>query len=274
MRKLIEQLKTSKRWNIILWSVMCCFLLLSLLGIQGREEALRLRAIEVLIEPREELAFLDSNKVLEIIKGADTGRMLIGAKRNGLMLDEMEGALERYPFIEKADVSIDLSGKLIVKVLQRNPVLRIISNKGNSYYVAKNGYKMPLHPGFAPRVLVANGNIAESLTDTAFVGSKTASDLLLIAAYCNSNPFWHSQIEQLYVDNYMDILLIPKVGNHSIVFGSADHLEKKFEMLKTFYHKGLNATGWDKYKSINLKYEGQIVAGKKENATNTQIIQP
>jgi cell division protein FtsQ len=68
----------------------------------------------------------------------------------------------------------------------------------------------------------------------------------------------------LFVDNYNDILLIPKVGNHSIVFGSAEHLDSKFARLLTFYKKGLNAVGWQKYQHINLKFEGQIVAEKQK----------
>jgi cell division protein FtsQ len=61
----------------------------------------------------------------------------------------------------------------------------------------------------------------------------------------------------------MDIILIPKVGNHSIVFGSALFIEEKFNNLKTVYSKGLNTIGWDKYSRINLKYKGQIVAEKR-----------
>lgn len=274
MRKLIERLKTNKRWNAFLWIFIGCFLVFSLLGIQTKENNLRIKKISVTIEPKEDLAFIDSLKVMEIIKGGDSNRIIISTSRQNLRIEEMEAALERYPFIERADVSIDVSGRLIIKILQRNPVLRIISNQGVSYYVAKNGFKMPLHQGFAPRVLVANGNIAESLTDTVFVGAQVTQDLLKIAVFCNNDEFWHSQIEQLYVDNYMDIILIPKVGNHSIVFGSADNLENKFELLKTFYNKGLTSVGWEKYKRINLKFKNQIVAEKKETLINTQTTQP
>ncbi|MEZ4804089.1 MAG: hypothetical protein R2852_00995 [Bacteroidia bacterium] len=121
---------------------------------------------------------------------------------------------------------------------------------------------MPLNSGYTPRVIIANGMIAESLDDSVFVHTKLLADLTAIAEYCSMNKFWDSQIEQLYVDNYMDILLIPKVGNHSIVFGSAEDVDDKFKRLKTFYLKGLNAIGWDKYKRINLKFKGQIVGEK------------
>jgi len=271
MRRIVEFFKNNKKWNIALWSAILVFLVLSMLAVKTKENDLRIKRIEISIEPKEELAFLDSLKIIEIVKGGDSNSLLVSARKSDIKLDEMEAALERNPFVEKADISMDLSGKLMIKVLQRNPSLRIVNQQGQSYYVAKNGFKMPLNSEFAPRVLIANGNIAETLVDTAYARSRILKDLLAIAAFCNADKFWHSQIEQLYVDNFMDIILIPKVGNHSIVFGSGEDLELKFGQLKTFYLKGLNNIGWDKYKSINLKYKGQIVAEKKINIETTQI---
>jgi cell division protein FtsQ len=271
MRRIIDFLKYNRKWNIALWIGIIVFLLIAFSIISNKEKALNIQQVEISIEPREELSFLDSVKVMEIIKGKDSFNQIIGSSRRNLPIDKMEADLERYPFIERADVSIDLSGKLIIKVLQRSPVLRVINNRSQSYYVAKNGYKMPLHPMFSPRVLVANGNIPETLMDSGFVSTSLLRDLLAIANHCQQDELWHSQIEQLYVDNYMDILLIPKVGNHSIVFGSADNLEDKFSRLKTFYFKGLNNVGWDTYSVINLKYDSQVVAEKRNSIINTNI---
>ena len=61
----------------------------------------------------------------------------------------------------------------------------------------------------------------------------------------------------------MDIELIPRVGNHTIVFGDANQIESKFEKLIVFYNKGLSNTGWNEYSVINLKYEGQVVCTKR-----------
>lgn len=269
MRKIIDFLKYNRVWNMALWAGIILFLIVVFSIINHKENALNITQVDISIEPREELSFLDSMKVIEIIRGIDSGKLITGAPRSSMPIDKMEADLERYPFIEKADVSIDLSGKLIIKVLQRSPVLRVINSRSQSYYVAKNGYKMPLHPVFSPRVPVANGNIAETLMDSSFASTTLLRDLLAIANYCSKDEFWHSQIEQLYVDNYMDILLIPKVGNHSIVFGSAEHLEDKFSRLRTFYFKGLNNVGWDMYSVINLKYDSQVVAEKRNATINT-----
>ncbi len=273
MHRIVDFFKHNKKWNIALWVAIVIFLVGSLMAVNSREDNLRIKRVEINIEPREELAFLDSVRVIEIVKGMDSNRVLVSARKNDVRLDVMEADLEANPFIEKADVSLDLSGKLIIRVWQRNPVLRVVNQQGQSYYVAKNGFKMPLSSAFSPRVLIANGNITETLADTVCARTRILKDLLAVAAYCAADEFWHSQIEQLYVDNFMDIILIPKVGNHSIVFGSGEDLERKFGQLKTFYLKGLNNIGWDKYKSINLKYKGQIVAEKKISAETTQTTQ-
>jgi cell division protein FtsQ len=130
MRKIVEFFRNNRKWNMALWGAIMVFLVFSILAINTREDSMRIRRIEVNIEPREELAFLDSQKIMDIIKRGDTSRILISARRNDINIDVMEADLEANPFIEKADVSTDLSGKLIIRVLQRNPVLRIVNAQG------------------------------------------------------------------------------------------------------------------------------------------------
>lgn len=263
MKKFIDFWRNTTRWKNILWVVIGLFLLFAFLAIKQTSEALKINSIEVAIDQSVDLSFIDSNKVLDIVREV-VKTPIIGSSKKQFNLALVERRLEAYPFIDKADVVIDFSGKLLIKIIQREPILRIINAQGMSYYVANNGYKMPLHFDFTPRVMVATGNITETLVDSTFVKSPMLKDLLLIANYCSANEFWRAQIEQLFVDNYNDILLIPKVGNHSIVFGSAEHLDSKFARLLTFYKKGLNAVGWQKYQQINLKFEGQIVAEKQK----------
>ncbi len=262
MRKIVAFFKENKKWNMALWTLIILFLIISLFAINEKENALRIKNITVKILPESELSFLDSAAILENIKGIEPNMILIGAKLESVKIDDMEADLESNPFVEEADISVDLGGKMQIKVLQRSPVLRVFNNKGQSYYVSKNGYKIPKNDAYAARVMVANGNISESLADSSFAKTSVLRDLYLIALYCSKDKFWDAQIEQLYVDNYNDILLIPKVGNHTIVFGSGEGLNDKFTRLKEFYFKGLNNIGWNKYKTINVKYDNQIVAEK------------
>ena len=56
--------------------------------------------------------------------------------------------------------------------------------------------------------------------------------------------------------------LIPRVGNHVVLMGSADRYKDKLHRLHFFYKYGMPKVGWNKYKTINLSYEGQIVCIK------------
>jgi cell division protein FtsQ len=89
------------------------------------------------------------------------------------------------------------------------------------------------------------------------------------------------QFQQLYVDNYNDVILIPRVGKHSIVVGNGANLPEKFGNLRLFYDQGLKSTGWDRYKSVDISNLNQVVgthsgqesiqkATEKSNKNNSQ----
>ena len=61
-----------------------------------------------------------------------------------------------------------------------------------------------------------------------------------------------------------EIELVPRVGNHIIYLGKLEHFEDKLKRLKTFYEKGLNQVGWNKYSRISLEFGNQIICTKKK----------
>ena len=56
------------------------------------------------------------------------------------------------------------------------------------------------------------------------------------------------------------ITMFTQIGDERIEFGMPDNEEVKLRKLKIFYKDILPKTGWNKYKKVNLEYEGQIVA--------------
>ena len=88
-------------------------------------------------------------------------------------------------------------------------------------------------------------------------------DVLKMAVYIHEDPFWKSQIVQVYVRRNGEFELIPRVGSQIILFGNADRMETKFFKLKTLYREGFSHTGWNQYEIINLKYTSQVICTKK-----------
>lgn len=90
--------------------------------------------------------------------------------------------------------------------------------------------------------------------------------LLNFVQFVEADDFWRSEIVQIVVSKghggAPEIELIPRVGDHTILFGSPDDAAEKFDKLLTFYRHGLRNIGWQEYRTINVKYRNQVVCTK------------
>jgi len=139
--------------------------------------------------------------------------------------------------------------------------LRIIDDNGLDYYLDSEGMKLPLSKHFTARVLVATGNIPPHSPDFLQRKKHLLKDLFQLAKLILADEFLKSLLEQIYV-NQGEFVLIPKVGDQKILLGKFENVEDKLERLNIFYQKGIPYEGWQKYKTINLKFKNQVVCGK------------
>jgi cell division protein FtsQ len=176
--------------------------------------------------------------------------------------------------VAKVRVFENNEGSLFVQIRQREPLLRIINKKFESFYLDESGTMLPVNPNFSARVLVANGEIEDSylrkpnyrinilaLSDSIYYDS-LLTNLYRLTMFITHDKFLKSQIEQVYVDRKGEFELIPRVGNQVILLGRAEDLDEKFRKLYAFYKLGMNKIGWNKYNVINIKYKNQVVCSK------------
>jgi cell division protein FtsQ len=81
--------------------------------------------------------------------------------------------------------------------------------------------------------------------------------------YVENDDFWRAQIEQIHVENNGDVLLTPLFGEHIIEFGELEDYQRKLQKMKAFYKQVLAQNNWNKYKTISLKYNNQVIAKKR-----------
>ncbi len=123
---------------------------------------------------------------------------------------------------------------------------------------------MPLSDHFSARVLVATGNIPPFSDDFMDPEKKhTLKDLFALRGDLLADEFMNALIEQVYVTNRGEYILIPKLGDQKIILGPYENVADKFKRLKVFYKEGMPYEGWQKYSEINLKYKGQVVCRKR-----------
>lgn len=177
----------------------------------------------------------------------------------------VESVLERHPLVASADAYVDADMRLHVKVVQRNPLLRVIANNGQNYYLDQDGVRMPLSEVYTARVPVASGNIVVWSNDYLTQEEHPLRDLYQLALLISQDGFYRALIEQIYVNNQGEYILAPKVGDQLIYLGryEKEKTRERLARLKVFYEKGLPYEGWRKYAAFDLRYADQVVCKKR-----------
>jgi cell division protein FtsQ len=184
-----------------------------------------------------------------------------GAKTSDVNLKAIEKKIKKDPFIKEAELYTDLKGNLIVGVELRRPVARIIRNDGPDGYIAEDGTVMPVSDKFTARVILISGPyVRKILQQRNLTQTDEGAKLVYLINQIRKDEFWNAQIAQMDIDSKGKITLLPQVGDERIEFGTPDNEEVKLRKLKIFYKEVLPRTGWNKFRRVNLEYEGQIVA--------------
>jgi cell division protein FtsQ len=208
--------------------------------------------------------FIDKEEVDNILRTHK--HQLVGRNMESINLHLLEQKLKANPFIESAKVYADMDGIIRVEISQRQPVLRVMNQFDQDFYIDQNGLKIPMSSNFTARVIAANGYIEEvfgNKVDT--LHTQIAKEILKTADFINRDSLWSAQIAQIYVNQDHQLELVPRVGNNRILLGNADSLESKFANLLTFYKKAMPQVGWNRYKTLNIKYANQVVGVKSDD---------
>ncbi len=178
----------------------------------------------------------------------------IEKKIGQLCILRMEKQLNDYPFIKKSEVFIDVDGTLNIKVLQKEPILRIKNgNKEKEYYLTKEAENLELSSFYSSKVILAKGSFSK----------EEKKHLANLVKEINSDELLKNQIISIKKTAHNLFFLIPKIGNHQIILGDLEDFKSKLNKLKAFYKQYLNKIEINQYKSIDLQYKDQVVAKKR-----------
>jgi cell division protein FtsQ len=92
-----------------------------------------------------------------------------------------------------------------------------------------------------------------------------------MARAISSDSLLSALVEQVDMDPVKGFVMVPKVGEHSIVAGDGRDLADKFRRLKLFYQQVMSRTGWSSYRELDLRFRGQVVAVPTGSASATPV---
>ncbi|MCO6481085.1 MAG: hypothetical protein J5I94_30855 [Phaeodactylibacter sp.] len=257
-----ETLTTLKR---IGWGVLVVLGAVVVISAVERKEASPVSGLGIEIQPLPSGEFLINSQEVQLAIERSFGYRMEGRALGSVDVRRLEEVLEKEPFILDADVYITADNRIKIGVIQRQPVLRVMDNNGLNYYLDDAGKKMPLSPHFTAKVAVATGNLPPH--EAKFLSRKrnNLKDIFLLAEMIRKDEFLNALVEQAHVSNRGEITLVPKVGNHKVLFGKFEEPEKKLRRLKAFYKEALprEERGWNRYSEVSLQYDGQVVCKKR-----------
>jgi cell division protein FtsQ len=259
-----------KKILTIAFTLSCAALFIAVLtsAVQKQKE-LTCKSLKVKIDYESGLAFINESEIRDRINFL-SGECIIGRPLSKIDFHTLEKEIEKNPYVSNAEIFVDRQQNVIIDIIQKRPILRVINSDEVSYYISEKNDHMPLNDNFTVRVPVALGYIATYHNESR--DSAVQDALYKMTTFIGRDVFLHALIDQMYVNENGEFDLIPKTGNHTIHFGSAtENMNDKFKRLKIFYHDGLTKTGWYKYSTINLKFDGQVVCEKRDSAQSTGV---
>ncbi len=203
--------------------------------------------------------FIDEKDVLEILQAS---QIVKTSSLSAINLREMETRVEKNPWVLNAEMYIDNNQVLQVRIEERQPVARVFTLQGNSFYLDSGALRLPLSDKLSARVPVFTGFPSDKKI-LAGPDSLLLNGMVKMGQYILADSFWMAQVAQVAITPQAGFEIVPVIGDQEIVFGSADNIDKKFRNLYTFYRKAWLQNGMNTYEKLDVRYDNQVVAIKR-----------
>lgn len=174
--------------------------------------------------------------------------------RTTVDLHRLEQVLCSLPEIESAQVAVLSDGSLRLNVVPMVPVARVFE-RSRSYYINTAGKKIEAHIDYHIDVPVVSGY---------FDSIHRPEQLLPLLDYIKADPRLNALVSSVTTDSLHDIYLVPVIHGHLVNFGDTTLIADKFDRLRAFYTKVMPVKGWDYYRTVSLKWRGQVVATRRQ----------
>lgn len=253
---------------LAMWLVICAGILTLLIAAMGKQKRNTCKDYTITIRGGDdEKYFLGKADIAKLLKASTKGNIK-GQPKSSFNLLRMEALLEDNVWVKDAQLYFDNTDVLHVNVIERKPVARVFTASGKSFYMDDEGQVMQLTGRRNAKLPVFTG-FPDKRTKTQR-DSVLVQDLRTTAQLINNDPFWASQVAQVdmalsAVDGYWEFEMVPVIGNHVVKLGDGTNMEQKLNNLFAFYKQVLSRTGFEKYKTIDVRFKGQVVGAKSEN---------
>lgn len=218
------------------------------------------------IRLQEEPSFVSEQDVKDYLR--DFYGPCKGVRIDSLDLCRMESVLEGRSAVRSCQAWTTRDGILHISITQRDPVVRFQTGSFG-YYADDRGFIFPLQKNWTPLVPVIDGSIPLTVREGykgELISEKEKAwmaGILELVAFISRSRTWSENIAQISVLSENELVLIPREGRERFIFGDSGRAKEKFALIEKYYKyiQPSKEQGW--YRSVNVKYPGQIICRKK-----------
>lgn len=186
--------------------------------------------------------FVDEKDIKDLVKQFNPTKKIGDVK-----IPELEKKINEIPFVDSANVYMNLNGNLNVDIKQRIPIFRLNKN-GKDFYVDEKSVEFPISRNFSYPCMLVMGDVdASEYQELGQLVEKIDKDDF------SKKYFIGIKKEK---NNYN---LLTSDGNYKVEIGDLENIDFKVKGFKTFVEKYLVYQNPNKYKKISVKYNNQIV---------------
>ena len=242
--------KTILKWLLLI--ILIAYATCVTLWARNMADSNLCKGIDVYIENSSAPDTITRHGVLEELSRFP--QKIIGTPATSINTLEIERYLGRLSNFESVNCIVNTDGRLDVRVVPMIPAMRVFDGD-KSYYINKDGKRIESKASFFVDVPVVSGNFSEKFP---------ARLVLPVCRFVENDPVLSKVVAMIKVDDKDNIYLVPRIHGHIINFGDTTRLEEKKNALLAMYRKVLPYKGWETYDTISLKFNGQVVASRKD----------
>lgn len=244
-------------------AVMGALFVMVLARTRSERKGLSCRELSVEIADSSRMQFVSAADVRAYLKDSV---VFIGRQLDSIDLAGIERLLDHKSAVRKSEAWLSDNGTLHIRITQREPAVRF-QRGGTGFYADSEGFLFPLSR-YSSRLTIVDGAIPlrfgegfkgepESPEERAWLRS-----MLDLAAYIEGSRLWSENIAQITVEPDGNLILIPRTGRERFLFGPPQQIAEKFGKMRDYYEYIAPSREEGYYRTVNVKYKGQIVCRK------------
>ena len=234
-------------WNKITILIMLIFSGLAFYSFNKKNENRLTTGLDISIFPSKD-SYLSKDSIRSILNP------FLGFEKKSINLNLIENIVDNNSYVYKSEVSLSFSGNLVLKIEQKTPVGRVIS-ENEMFYVDKDLRKMDLSKHQSARVPIVIG----------FENEISRSYLKKVFEHIDDDTFLKQNISKIIINSPNSISLKLRAFDLTVKIGDRRNLKNKFLKLKAFYTMANAKKNLMEFKQINLQFDNQVVVVKNNS---------